>query len=234
MIQLPLSVALRDDANFDNFFVNGNALLVDKIQQSIGQKTTDGVIFFWGENASGKTHLLQAICDKAAKSNLEAAYIPLGASQELDVGILEGLASYDVVCIDDIDSISGQMVWEKSLFSLYNRALDNNTQMYFTATHSVKEILFQLADLSSRLTWGFVFHLQALADEEKPMALQAHAKGRGFDMPDNVAAYLLNHYPRDMNALSDLLEKLDTATLAAQRKLTVPFVKQWLATQSVL
>ncbi|HFE37788.1 MAG TPA: DnaA regulatory inactivator Hda [Gammaproteobacteria bacterium] len=229
MIQLPLSVALRDDANFENFYVNSNALLVEKILQSTQHNAVDGAIFFWGEIASGKTHLLQAVCDKVAKRNLTAAYIPLTLWQELDVKMLHGMESFAAICVDDIDSIAGQIKWEKALFELYNRATENNTQMYFSATRSVKEIPFKLADLSSRLSWGFVFHLRALTDEEKPKALQAHAKGRGFEMPDNVARYLLNHYPRDMNGLSQLLERLDKASLAAQRKLTLPFVKQWLS-----
>jgi DnaA family protein len=47
-------------------------------------------------------------------------------------------------------------------------------------------------------------------------------------MPDETASYLLRRLPRDMPALFDLLDQLDEASLAAQRKLTVPFVKSVL------
>jgi len=228
MIQLPLSVALRDDASFDNFFVNSNELLIDKIQQCVGQKVSEGSIFFWGEKTAGKTHLLQAACAQVAKLNLNAAYIPLAVAHELDVKILDGLETFDLICIDDIDLIAGQENWEKAIFELYNRTFESNSQIVISATNSVKETPLQLPDLASRLSWGFVFHLAALTDNEKPMALQAHAKVRGFELPDNVATYLLNHYPRDMNVQCELLDELDKATLTAQRKLSVPFVKQWL------
>jgi len=237
MFQLPLSVALRDDASFDNFSVNNNELLVNKIQQCIGQKVSEGSIFFWGENTAGKTHLLQAACAQAASLELNAAYIPLAVAHELDVKILHGLESFDLICIDDIDLIAGQANWEKAVFELYNRTFESNSQIVITATHSLKETPLQLPDLISRLSWGFVFHLLALTDDEKPKALQAHAKVRGFELPDNVATYLLNHYPRDMNVQCGLLDELDKATLTAQRKLSVPFVKQWLdpiATPSLL
>ena len=237
MFQLPLSVALRDDASFDNFSINNNELLVSKIQQCIGQKTSEGSIFFWGENTAGKTHLLQAVCAQAASINLNAAYIPLAVAHELDVKILDGLESFDLICIDDVDLIAGQVNWEKAIFELYNRVFDNNSQIMITATRSLKETPLKLPDLVSRLSWGFVFHLLALTDDEKPMALQAHAKVRGFELPDNVATYLLNHYPRDMNVQCELLDELDKASLTAQRKLSVPFVKQWLdsiATPSLL
>jgi len=228
MFQLPLSVALRDDATFNNFCVYSNDLLVNKIQQSINSKASDGSIFFWGEPASGKTHILQAACATAAKYDLNAAYIPLTLIQELDVSMLDGLETFDLICIDDIDAIAGNSLWEKALFELYNRVFESRAQIIISSTKKNKKIALGLPDLTSRLSWGFVFHLTALTDEQKPKALQAHAKTRGFDLPDNVAQYLINHYPRDMNVLSGLLAELDKASLSAQRKLTVPLVKEWL------
>jgi len=232
MYQLPLSVTLRDDAKFENFCINDNALLIEKIQQSVGVDASDGIIFLWGEKSAGKTHLLQAVCDKATKLNLSAAYVPLRVASDLKTNIFDGLESYDVICVDDIDAISGKRVWEKAVFDLYNRVHGSRTQLFFSSTYAIKEVPFQLADLSSRLSWGFVFHLTALTEEEKPQAIQVHAKGRGFELPDNVLMYLLNYYPRDMNVMSDLLDELDTASLTAQRKLTIPFVKQWLGLSS--
>jgi DnaA family protein len=73
---------------------------------------------------------------------------------------------------------------------------------------------------SERLTW--------LDDTQRMQALQLRAREKGFDMPDETARYLLRRLPRDLPALFDLLERLDAASLAAQRKLTVPFVKSVL------
>ncbi|MDH5572845.1 MAG: DnaA regulatory inactivator Hda, partial [Gammaproteobacteria bacterium] len=39
------------------------------------------------------------------------------------------------------------------------------------------------------------------------------------------AKYLLKHCPRDMKSLFEMLDRLDHASLAAQRKLTIPFVR---------
>ncbi|MGW8310551.1 MAG: HdaA/DnaA family protein, partial [Thiogranum sp.] len=54
------------------------------------------------------------------------------------------------------------------------------------------------------------------------------AEQRGFELPEDTGRYLLRRLPRDLPALMKLLERLDTASLAAQRKLTVPFVKSVL------
>jgi DnaA family protein len=83
----------------------------------------------------------------------------------------------------------------------------------------------QLPDLRSRLVWGPVFQLQVLPDAKKREALQLRAQLRGLELPENVADYLLSHYPRDLFGLFARLDQLDTAAMALQRKLTIPFIK---------
>lgn len=228
VLQLPLSVALRADVNFTNFYTAKNETLINKIQAQIENHENDGAIFFWGKPSSGKTHVLQAISDKATELKLRAVYIPLSVADELDVEMLKGLEFYDVICIDDIDNVAGNNQWEKALFELYHRAQENQSQMYFSSSCAIKEIPIKLQDLSSRLSWGLVFQLQSLSDEDMPIALQMHAKARGFELPDIVVQYLLKRYPRNMTKLLSLIDELDKATLTAKRKITIPFVKEWL------
>ena len=61
------------------------------------------------------------------------------------------------------------------------------------------------------------------------MALQLRAKGRGMEMSDEVAKFILSRAPRDTNDLFHLLDHLDDASLQQQRKLTIPFVKDVLS-----
>ena len=50
----------------------------------------------------------------------------------------------------------------------------------------------------------------------------------GFEISVQTARYILSHYDRDLNHLWSLLETLDHASLAAKRKLTIPFLKEIL------
>ena len=70
--------------------------------------------------------------------------------------------------------------------------------------------------------------LQPLDEQQLSAVLQLRAKGRGLEFPDEVVAFLLKRCARDMNSLFDLLEKLDRESLVAQRKLTIPFVRQFI------
>lgn len=225
--QLPLAIGLRDDAAFANFYAGGNLEAVACLRACASAKTSEGSIFLWGPPGSGKTHLLQAACREAGEHGLAAAYIPLSAA-ELVPEMLEGLETLNLVCIDDLDAVVARAEWETALFHLYNRMFDQGTQLVVAADVNVGQLGLQLPDLSSRLTWGFVFHLQALSDDDKLAALRLRAEARGMALPDEVSAYLIRRCPRDMAHLFALLDDLDAASLAAQRKLTVPFVREWL------
>jgi DnaA family protein len=222
-MQLPLGIQLDDSATFANFIIAGNAALLHALTQQ-----TEMSLYFWGGAASGKTHLLQALCHTATQAKLTAVYLPLAGDEKLEPAMLEGLEQLDLVCIDDVHAIAGQLPWEEALFDLYNRIRDQHKLIRLSASGSPNAIAFRLPDLVSRLTWGPVFQLHGLDDTQKLTALQLRAKQRGFDLPEEVARYLLKHYPRDMHSLFDLLNRLDAASLQAQRRLTIPFVKAWI------
>ena len=91
-----------------------------------------------------------------------------------------------------------------------------------------RELPVELPDLKSRLTLALVFQLQGLSDEDKLRALQLRASRRGLHLTDEVGRFILTRGSRSMAALFELLDKLDQASLQAQRKLTIPFLKETL------
>jgi len=225
--QIPLLLTIRDEASFDNFYAPGNEVVLSHIKNSVSHAMSDGSIFLWGASCSGKTHLLQAACQRASEKGLKAAFVPLSDSADISVNILDDLEHFDLICIDDIDVIAGNKKWEQALFFFYNRVFETGAQIIISGRDSLKNTSIVLPDLISRLSWGFVFHLQTLTDENKSKALQARAKIRGFELPDNVVSYLLRRLPRDMNTLFKMLDELDLASLSAKKRLSVPIVKEW-------
>ncbi len=133
-----------------------------------------------------------------------------------------------LVCMDDVDQTAGHAQWESALFHLYNRLQGRRGQLIMTANAAPTGLAISLADLQSRLCWGWVFQLHMLNDEEKKLALQLRARSRGLEMSNDVCDYLLRYFPRDTQALFGLLDQLDVASLVEQRCLTVPFVRSVL------
>ncbi|MCC5883990.1 MAG: DnaA regulatory inactivator Hda [Halomonas sp.] len=225
--QLPLGVGLRDDATFESFLPAGNAGLLDRLSR---QLDVDGepFVYLWGAPGSGRSHLLQAACHAATDRDLRALYLPLQELGHFPPLMLEDIERLDLVAIDDMDSVIGRKRWEEGLFHAFNRLRDAGKRLLVSAAAAPRQLPVKLPDLASRLTWGVTFHLQPLDDSERLQAMQLRARIRGMQLPDEVARYILHRGSRRLDDLFEELAVLDRASLSAQRKLTIPFVKQAL------
>ncbi|MDZ7853086.1 MAG: DnaA regulatory inactivator Hda [Halomonas sp.] len=225
--QLPLGVGLRDDATFANFHPGPNATLVDRLMH---QLDADGepFLYLWGASGTGRSHLLQAACHAASDRDCRSLYLPLAELGHFPPLMLEEIERLDLVAIDDLDRVVGRKRWEEALFHAFNRLRDAGKRLVIAAEGPPRQLPVKLPDLASRFTWGMTFHLAGLDDTGRLKALQLRARGRGMQLPDEVARYILHRGPRRLNALFDTLEVLDQASLSAQRKLTIPFIKQAL------
>lgn len=213
--------------SFDSYYAGPNQTTVDFLQHYISNQA-EPYIYLWGDAGSGRSHLLQAVLQNAHSMQLNAVYIPLQNYAALQAEMLEGIEDSDLVCIDDIHLIAADALWEETLFDAFNRIRDAGTRLIITGDVPSQQLPLDLADLRSRLCWGLSLQLQPLTDEQKQQALKFAAKQRSFDLPDNVAQYLLTHFGRQQHELFTMLAKLDEASLVAKRKLTIPFVKQVL------
>lgn len=221
MSQLALPLRLADHAVFASFLADGNEALIAFLQQ-LADGTTDAGCWLWGAAATGKTHLLQATCDRAGDRSV---YVPLASLAAADPAVLEGLARRDLVCLDDLDVVAGRDEWERALFELCNQILDVGGRLVIAASQAPRASRIALPDLVSRLSRLPVFQLRPLEEAGRAAALQLRARHRGLNLPDETARYLLSRSRRDMTSLYQLLDKLDAAALQAQRRLTIPFVK---------
>ena len=223
--QIPLDIGYKESPGFDQFNPGENRQVFTLLKK-IADGTENGRIYLWGSAGTGKSHLLQAACLEAGENKRSAVYIPLANYNDLQPLILEGMESMNLLCIDDVDNIAGYAEWEQALLHLYNRVRDADGSMIFTSKVSPKASKLELEDLRSRMGWDLVFHLESLSEPDKIDVLQKRAQLRGFELPDEVAAFLVKRVRRDFHSLIDLLDQMDRVSLSEKRKLTIPFVKE--------
>jgi DnaA family protein len=228
--QLPLGIALRVGADLEGFHAGANAQALRAVE-GIASDPGEAFVYLWGPAGVGKSHLLQAACGAAGRASRRAGYLPLAGIGELGPAILEGWEHLDLVCLDDLEAVAGNPDWEQALFHLFNRLRDENHQLLVAARNSPAANGIQLADLASRLTSGLTVRMEPLGDDDLLAALALRAERLGLELPEDTARYLLRRFRRDMRHLCDLLDRLDQASLAAQRRLTVPFVRGVLPDQ---
>jgi DnaA family protein len=217
MRQLALGVRLRADAVFASFAPGLNTEVLTALQQS-----TSTPLWLWGPHASGKTHLLQAVVAAADES---AAYFPLDRTLALPPEALAGYERTAVLCVDDVDAVAGDEAWEKALFGLFNAAVELGTRLIFAAGQAPRQAAWRLDDWRSRAAACVVYQLRELDDEGRIEALRLRAEQRGLQLPYETSEYLLKRMPRDLPSLFAILDELDEASLVAQRRLTVPFIR---------
>ncbi|SMF94659.1 regulatory inactivation of DnaA Hda protein [Methylomagnum ishizawai] len=225
--QLPLPFTFNPELGFEQFHAGVNAEQVRHLQRT-ATGAGESLIFLWGEPGSGKTHLLNACCRTACQLQRTVSYLPLGVVRDYGPEMLEGLEHMDLVCLDDLEQIAGDAAWEEALFELFNRLRDLGRDLIATASAPPARSPIRLPDLKTRFGWGLTLRLQALRDEDKLAVLALYARSLGLDLPPQVGRFLLTHHRRDPQTLRALLERLDQASLAAQHKLTIPFVKRFL------
>jgi DnaA-homolog protein len=215
--QLALGVRLRADAVFESFWPGGNGEIVAALRRPGAEP-----LWLWGAPGSGKTHLLQAVCAAAGDA---AAYFPLTRSLALPPEALAGFERTPVLCVDDVDAVAGDPAWERALFRLYNEAAELRTRLIFAAASPPRLADWQLEDWRSRAAACVVYQLQELDDAGRVEALRLRAAQRGLHLPQETSEYLLRRVPRDLHSLFEILDQLDEASLVAQRRLTIPFIR---------
>ncbi|PCH83169.1 MAG: DnaA regulatory inactivator Hda [Piscirickettsiaceae bacterium] len=222
--QLPLPFRLQDDFTFNNFISSENQQVISALTDS-----DEPFIFLWGDHGTGKTHLLQAICQEQTVHGKTAVYLPLKELVTMPAQLLIGMDKLDVICLDDIELINGKTDWEEAVFNLFNQLQQTGGRFIVSSTSSPQQSHIQLNDLKSRLNSGLPLNLAPLSDDSIIQALQARAHQLGLELNQDTANFLMTRFPRKLSTLWGLLEQLDHASLAAQRKLTIPFLKSTLS-----
>jgi DnaA family protein len=224
--QLPLALRWPRRQRFEHFHAGANAAAVAAVQ-TLATEPGAPWVYLHGPAGSGRSHLLMAACQAAVAAGRRVQYLPLAALGD-PAAALRGVAGSELLALDDLGAIAGQREAEHALFDLYNRTRAEGGTLLFAAEAIPTQLGLGLPDLRSRLGACTQFALKPLDDAERRQVLKAQAAIRGIELDDTVLDWLFARYARDLGALLDLLDKLDQASLAAQRRITVPFLRGFL------
>ncbi|MEX2123964.1 MAG: DnaA regulatory inactivator Hda [Woeseia sp.] len=228
MSQLALPLSLQDPGVFESFWAGDNEPLVAFLRHladSVPDNGSPPGCWIWGSEATGKTHLLQAVSERLGD---DSVFVPLDQFTAAGAGILDDLANRRCVCLDNIDAVASHDHFEFGLFTLLNQIADRQVILVASARAAPRDCGFALPDLQSRLSRLPVFYLEPLDEAGRMQALKLRANHRGLELPDDTARFLLSRSRRDMASLYNLLDHLDAEALKAQRRLTIPFVRNVL------
>ena len=226
--QLALGIELEVAATFDGYFMEGSSEAVAALRQ-LSEGLSSGPLWIYGPPGVGKSHLLQAACRARSERGGNAMYLPLTQAHSLDPAILDGAESIDMLAIDDVDAVAGDTSWEAALFAAINGFLMNGAPLLLAAKVLPRDVGFALPDLRSRAGAHVVYRIAPLSDEGLETLVAQRARERGLEFDTSAVRYLLRRVPRDMRVLEEWLSRLDRASLAAQKRVTVALIRSMLA-----
>ncbi|MEP6484351.1 MAG: DnaA regulatory inactivator Hda [Rudaea sp.] len=222
--QLPLTLRWPAQQRFDTYIPDGNAATVDAVREA-GLSETPW-IFVTGPRGLGKTHLLFAACALASEQNRTAQYLPLTKIATSRDESIRAFGGSEFVAIDDVDAIAGDAKAEHALFDLFNRLRAEKSTAVFAGSAPPAQLGIGLPDLVSRLSSCTQMTLKPLQDDARRKAVRVRAAARGIELDDAVIDWMFDHTPRDLGSLAELIERIDRESLAAKRRITVPFLRQ--------
>jgi DnaA family protein len=188
-----------------------------------------GELIINGAEGSGKSFLMQAICNELSSPGKQFAFIPMNKAINMGVEIFQNLASLDAVCIDDLQLILSREEWETALFNLINECQQSNCSLIlsFGGNQSLEDIT-QLPDLLSRIKRMEFMKLQAVQDEFLNQALDFVSQQLDINLEKAELEFLLKHQTREFSLLVDNLMVLDKQAASLKRKITIPLIKETL------
>jgi len=183
-------------------------------------------LFIYGTKQSGKTFLLQAMCNSYSSMRKSSLYVPLKKVMNYGVEIFESLENIDLICIDDIEQVISITEWEKEIFNLINKSLISKSRLILTSSKDLKSLSFSLPDLESRIKKIQSYELYPIDDKDIIDALKYISQFKSINLGDKEAKYLVTYSQRDISNLIQILESLDQLSMEMKRKITIPLIKE--------
>ena len=225
--QIPLPLQPSRPEHFSDYVAGPNQAIVEALRTLTGQR--GGSLYFHGLPATGKTHLLNALCIEQREQGGLGWYVGLEQLQPEATAGLRGLQG--LVCFDDLHSVVGDVRWEEALFHCFNEVLENGGQVAVSSRLPLSALQFAIPDLASRMAWGIRLKLEPLREGDRLKVLQLRARRLDLDLPEEVQRFLMRRISRDLGSLLTALEKLHRAALADKRRVTVPLARNVLAAE---
>ena len=227
--QIPLGINLRDEATFESFYPGDNDNIIEIVSNFIvNQELDKRILVLTGVKDSGKTHILQSSCIKAEELSLTSIYLPLKQIKNISSQYLEGIENLNFICIDNVEVIMGVDKCEAALLKFLTNVEYKNGKVLIAVAETDNELKFNNQKLVEKLSISYNQPIEPLNDEQKLEAINLRANLRGIGIDERVAKFLIRNCQTNLSGLFSHLDKLDKESLANQRKLTIPFVKDVL------
>jgi chromosomal replication initiator protein len=181
-------------------------------------------LFIHGGVGLGKTHLLQAVCQKLIERNGDQRILYLSCDSFINQFMLaiennemnhfrNRYRSVDMLVIDDIHFLAGRDRTQEEFFHTFNTLYQSHKQIILSADAAPSEIPELEERLVSRFNWGLVARIEKPCFETRLAILQKKARMRGLTLPEEVLCYVAAKVENNTRELEGAITKLQGMSL---------------------
>lgn len=229
--------------NFDSFVVGNNNRFAHAAVIAVAESPAKAYnpLFIYGGSGVGKTHLMQALAQRALEINpfLKIVYIKTETFvNEMIEAIREGqnkinafrnkYRTVDMLLIDDIQFLIGKEYTQEEFFHTFNALHESNKQIVLNSDRPPKE-LSKLEDrLKSRFAWGLIADIQPPDLETRMAILRKKSALYSLSVHDDVLAYVARQIPSNVRDMEGALTRIVANASLTGASLTVEFAAETL------
>ena len=214
-------MVLSPDYSFDNFISGPNNRLAYAAAVAVADQpgTAYNPLFIHGGVGLGKTHLLQAICQKILNANpdYQILYVSCDAfMNQFFECVRSGKMSefhqryrhVDMLVIDDIHFLADKERSQEEFFHTFNELYQHNKQIVLSSDAAPNEIPKLEERLISRFNWGLVAQVGKPCFETRIAILKAKAQLRSVEVPDEVIELIASRIDTNARELEGAITNL--------------------------
>ena len=235
-------MVLSPDYVFDNFIVGPGNRLALMAANAVAEKPGRAYnpYFIHGGVGLGKTHLLQAICQRILRDRPEASICFISCSTFMDLfhecvkaGRMQDFRHHfrtaDVLVIDDIHFLSKHDQSQEEFFHTFNALYQSGRQIVLSSDAAPSEIPDLEERLISRFNCGLVARIERPCYETRVSIIKAKASLHDLQLPDDVPAYIAARLDNNIRELEGALTKIRGYALAEDEPISLELAKRALA-----
>lgn len=214
-------MVLSPDYSFDNFISGPNNRLAYAAAVAVADQpgVAYNPLFIHGGVGLGKTHLLQAICQKILNANpdYKILYVSCDAfMNQFFECVRSGEMSefhqryrhVDMLVIDDIHFLADKERSQEEFFHTFNELYQRDKQIVLSSDAAPNEIPKLEERLVSRFNWGLVAQVGKPCFETRIAILKAKAQLRSVEVPDDVLELIASRIDTNARELEGAITNL--------------------------
>jgi chromosomal replication initiator protein len=235
---------LSPDYSFENFIVGPGNRLAHAAAVAVAGKPGRAYnpFFIHAGVGLGKTHLLQAICQTAMRSNsrIRIYYISCNdfMTQFLEAvqagqmaGFRHRFRNVDMLVVDDIHDLSKRDRTQEEFFHTFNCLYQAGRQIVLSSDAPPNEIPDLEERLTSRFNCGLVARIDKPCFETRVEIVKSKAALRNIGLPDDVASYIAARIDTNIRELEGAITKVQSLSIVNGSTIDLELAKQAIGEQ---